>query len=103
MLDQEQRFECAVRPTPATRRGECVGRRRASPKLRPSIDTAEYEMRSKLGRRKYLVHLEQPAVHLCPVLDAGRDGVQLRGVFVERAAFEFMYPRDRDEIQVRRR
>ena len=98
MLDQERRFECGVRPTLATHRGECVGRRRASPKLRPSIDTAEYEMRSKLERRKYLVHLEQPAVHLGPVLDAGRDGVQLRGVFVERAGLHFVYAHDRHEV-----
>ena len=54
------------------------------------------------GRTTDLIHLEQPRVHLVPVLHARRDRVQLRRVLVERPGLDLVYPHDRQEIQVRR-
>jgi len=47
-----------------------------------------------------LVHLEQPRVNFAPVWNTRGDGVQLRGVLVERAVFYLVDAHDRHEVQI---
>ena len=53
---------------------------------------------SRMRECTHLVHLEQPRVHLRPVLHSGCDRIQLRGVLMEWAGLDFQYPHDRHEI-----
>lgn len=58
-------------------------------------------MKTKTRKRVYLVHLEEARVDFSPVRDAGGDGVQLGGVFVERAVLNLVDARDGHEVEVR--